>query len=108
MFMASTNILILVALISSISTVGSVIARVYDLPSKYHSAQTSYLQYADLYRDIRNRIARNHLSSEDYDLLLTEINSRLGLIEDQCLPLKLDLSGITKPEGQTVTFSPVI
>ena len=83
------DIMVASAVCSSAATVSSAVARVYDLPSKYQSAQTSWLQYGDLHRDITNRLYRNHLSSEDLDVMLTELNARLGLIEDQSLPVSV-------------------
>jgi DUF438 domain-containing protein len=82
-----TNILALVT--TSISSVGSVSVTSYDLDGKVHSHNTSYLQYTDIYRDISARLRRNGLSSEDLDNMLTELNARLGLIEDQSLPISL-------------------
>lgn len=81
------DVVILGAVLSSVATVGGAIARVYDLPGKYHSAQTTYLQLVDLNRDMTNRLLRNNLSSDDLDVMLTELNARLGLIEDASNPV---------------------
>lgn len=52
------------------------------LNQKIMAYNVSSHQYADLYRDIAITLKRNHLSSEDYDNLLIDINHRLTLIED--------------------------
>jgi magnesium-transporting ATPase (P-type) len=67
---------------TSISAIISSVVSAYELEHKLHSNQTSYLQYTDVLRDMSARIYRNGLSSEDLDYMLSEINSRLGLIED--------------------------
>ena len=67
---------------TSISAIISAISSSIDLEHKIHSHNTSNLQYNDLYRDISARLLRNGMSSEDLDNLLTEINTRMSLIED--------------------------
>lgn len=62
----------------------------YEIENKFHSHQTSYLQYVDVHRDLSARMFRNGLSSQDLDNILSELNSRLGLIEDNSLPIKID------------------
>jgi hypothetical protein len=52
------------------------------LNQKIMAYNVSSHQYADLYRDIAITLKRNHLTSEDYDNLLIDINHRLTLIED--------------------------
>jgi hypothetical protein len=80
----------IVSLISTtISTLISVGVQGYELSSKISHHQTSYLQYTDLHRDFTARLYRNHLQSKDLDGLLTELNSRLGLIEDSSLPIEI-------------------
>ena len=70
--------------VSALSSAGLV---TFELSHKIHSHQTSYLQYTDLLRDIQARLEINGLSSKDLDSMLMQMNSRLGLIEDQSLPL---------------------
>ena len=77
---------------STCSGLGSAVLNSFDLDHKIHSHNTSYLQYTDIYRDLSARIRRNGLNSEDLDNLLTEINSRLGLIEDQSLPIQISVT----------------
>ena len=74
---------------TSLSAITSAIHTSTDVEGKVHSHNTSYLQYTDIYRDISARLFRNHLQSEDLDILLSEINARLGLIEDQSLPITI-------------------
>lgn len=74
---------------TSVSAFISATKTSFDVSAKYHSHQTSFLQYVDLYRDVSARLQRNGLSSKDLDILLSEINSRLGLIEDNSLPLSV-------------------
>lgn len=87
----SPAVMIVALSATTCSGVGSAVLSSFDLEHKIHSHNTSYLQYTDIYRDISARIRRNHLSSEDLDILLTEINSRLGLIEDQSLPIRISV-----------------
>ena len=84
----SPAVLILALTTTTISGVSSAGLSAFELEHKIHSHNTSYLQYTDLYRDVSARIRRNGLNSEDLDILLTEMNSRLGLIEDQSLPIR--------------------
>ena len=85
----ASPIFMIVALTStSISSIVSAVSTAYELENKVQRHQTSYLQYADIYRDISARILRSGLSSEDLDVLLVELNVRLGLIEDNSPPLE--------------------
>ena len=84
----SPAVLIVALSATSISAISSAVHSSTDVEGKVHSHNTSYLQYTDLYRDISARLLRNGMSSQDLDNLLTEINARMGLIEDQSLPIK--------------------
>lgn len=84
----SPAVLIVALSATSISAISSAVHSSTDVEGKVHSHNTSYLQYTDLYRDISARLLRNGMSSQDLDLLLSEINARMGLIEDQSLPIK--------------------
>ena len=87
-FMPVNPVFLIVALsCTSISAISSAVHSSTDIEGKVHSHNTSYLQYTDLYRDISARLLRNNLSSEDLDNLLTEINSRMGLVEDHSEPI---------------------
>jgi len=83
----SPAILVVALSCTSISAISSAVHSATDVEGKVHSHNTSYLQYTDLYRDISARLLRNGMSSLDLDNLLTEINSRMGLIEDHSLPI---------------------
>lgn len=74
---------------TSISSLTSAVHSATDIEGIVHSHNTSYLQYTDIYRDLSARLLRNGMSSEDLDNLLSEINSRMGLIEDQSLPIRI-------------------
>lgn len=85
----ASPLFMIVALCStSVSSILSAATTAYELENKSHSHQTSYLQYTDIYRDVSARILRNNISSEDLDVLLVELNVRLGLIEDNSPPLE--------------------
>ncbi len=73
---------------TSVSSVTYAVCSSIDIEGKVHSHNTSYLQYTDLYRDVSARLLRNGMSSPDLDNLLAEINARIGLIEDNSLPIK--------------------
>ena len=75
---------------TSISAIISAVMSAYEIENKFHSHQTSYLQYVDVHRDLSACMFRNGLSSQDLDNILSELNSRLGLIEDNSLPIKID------------------
>ena len=84
------NYIMIVALITtSISSITSAITSSIDIEHKSQSHNTSNLQYNDLYRDIAARLLKNGMSSSDLDVLLSEINSRISLIEDNSLPIRL-------------------
>jgi len=83
----SHSILILALSATSISGITSAFHSSIDIEGKVHSHNTSYLQYTDLYRDISARLLRNGMTSLDLDNLLSEINARMGLIEDHSLPI---------------------
>jgi len=72
---------------TSVSGITSAIHSSIDIEGKIHSHNTSYLQYTDLYRDVSARLLRNGMSTHDLDLLLSEMNARIGLIEDSSLPI---------------------
>lgn len=76
-------VFMIVALTStSLSGVVQAILASLDIVNRIHSDNTSYLQYTDLHRNIKNILLRNNMSSTDYDDLLISINDKLGLIED--------------------------
>ena len=85
----SPAVIIIALSATSISAISSAVHSSTDIEGKVHSHSTSYLQYTDLYRDVSARLLRNNLTSEDLDNLLTEINSRMGLVEDHSEPITI-------------------
>jgi hypothetical protein len=81
--------LILGAVCSSISTIGGATKRVLNINSKYESCKTTYTQLSDLERMTRAVLVKNHLTSNDLQNLLADLNHSLSLIEDTSLPIKL-------------------
>ena len=89
-FTPSSPVFLIVALsCTSLSAISSAVHSSTDVEGKVHSHNTSYLQYTDLYRDVSARLLRNNLSSLDLDNLLSEINARIGLIEDNSEPITI-------------------
>lgn len=84
---ASPIVMIIALSTTTISGITSAITSSIDIENKIHSNNTSNLQYNDLYRDISARLLRNGMSSLDLDHLLSEINTRMSLIEDSSLPI---------------------
>lgn len=74
---------------SSLSTIIGALYSTLDLPSKATSAQTSWLQIKDLYNTYNAKLLRNHLSSQEYDTMLEEINVKIGLVLDSGLPVEV-------------------
>jgi len=87
----SDEIMILALSSTSISGILSAISSSVDFENKEHSHNTSYLQYTDIFRDMTARLLRNGLSSTDLDNLLSELNDRVGLIEDHSLPISITI-----------------
>jgi hypothetical protein len=81
--------LIIGAVCSSISTIGGATKRVMNITSKYESCKTTYTQLSDLERSTRTVLVKNHLTSNDLQNLLADLNHSLSLIEDSSLPIKL-------------------
>jgi anaerobic glycerol-3-phosphate dehydrogenase len=70
---------------TSVSTIVSAFSQALGLEQKTESHNSTYLALSDLYRDFTARLLRNHLSSEDLDTLLGELNGKVSLIEDASL-----------------------
>lgn len=89
----ASPVMIIIALTStSLSGVITATTNAIGIDDKVNSHHTSYQQYGDLYRDINARLLRNGLSSEDLDNLLSDLNTRLSLIEDNSLPISNEVS----------------
>lgn len=82
-------VIIITAVTSSLSAVGSAVLSVVDLERKSHSHQTSYLQYQDLHSSYESLLLKNHLSGDDLYNILTELNAKVGLILDSSEPVSV-------------------
>ena len=83
---------VIIALSSTtLSGIITAVSSAFEFEHKVHSHQTSYLQYSDVYREVSAHIHRNGLSSSDLDKILGDLNSRLSLIEDSSLPVRLSV-----------------
>lgn len=79
---------------SFLSIVIAGILSILGLQRKIESCNTSYLQLSDLYSNTNAILIRNGMSNRDYDVLLTSINEKLGLIYDSSLPIDISESEI--------------
>jgi hypothetical protein len=79
--------LIIGATFSSISTIGSAIKRVFELKAKGESCKTSFIQFSELERETKAMLAKNHMTSFEYSVLISDINHRISLIEDTAVPV---------------------
>ena len=70
---------------TSISATISAFSQALGLEAKTESHNSTYLALSDLTRDFSARLLRNHLTSEDLDTLLGELNGKISLIEDASL-----------------------
>lgn len=87
---SGTNITLIVCAVSnSLSAVGTAILSVVNMDNKVHSHQTSYLQFVELYDTYIAALLHDHLSGQDLDRILADINSKVGLILDNCEPIEL-------------------
>lgn len=80
--------LILGASCSTCSTVGGAVLKAIDYRGKFESCKTTYTNLADLERETRAVLVRNHLESRDYQNLIEDINHRLSLIYDSAIPVR--------------------
>jgi hypothetical protein len=78
------------AILSTLAGIVIVIQRSLNFRDKYHSYQTSSKQYSDLVRDVTVKLTKNHLRSEDYDIIISEMVERLAIIEDHTLPIDIN------------------
>ena len=62
---------------TSISGLINALVTSSNIESKYHSDNTSYLQYTDLFRSTSSILLKNHLESMDYDRLLVSLNEKM-------------------------------
>ena len=96
-FTQINEIINIVALCSSTTaTLITASVSAFELESKVYSHQTSYLQYQDMHRDLSAKLYKNGLSSKDMDAVLADLNARMGLIEDNSLPIGMNSIKIDK------------
>lgn len=87
-FTPISNMILLGALsATSTSSVLSAVSSATDLDEKISSHNTSCLQYNDIYRETQALVLRNGLSSQDLDVLISQMNEKISLIEDRSLPI---------------------
>ena len=70
---------------TSVSATLSALSQALGVEQKTESHNSTYLALSDLTRDFSARLLRNHLTSDDLDTLLGELNARISLIEDAAL-----------------------
>jgi hypothetical protein len=103
-FVPSDPHFVIVALVATTtSSFVSALSTSYDLETRVHSHQTSYLQYKDICRDMAARLFRNGLSSQDLDAMLTELNTRISLVDDSSLPIHISDSSVISNHGPKCT-----
>lgn len=86
----NTPIAIIISLVfSSLSTLIDAGYRTFEVPSKITSSQTSWLQLLDLYNTYNNKLLKNNLSSDEYENMLNDLNTRTGMIFDSSLPIDI-------------------
>lgn len=77
--------LILGASFASCSTIGTALHDSMNNETKYQITRTSYLQLSNLERESRAVLLKNHLTSEQIDDLINDMNHRIALINDSTL-----------------------
>ena len=81
--------LLIGSILTTISSVSSAVKRVVGIQAKTEQCKTSYNQLTDLLRETKIILIRNYMDSNDYQNLLTNVSSRLSLIDDSSLPIKM-------------------
>jgi hypothetical protein len=106
-FSGSHTTLILCTVSNSLSAVGTAILTVVNMDALSQSHQTSYLQFAEVHDDYIAELLVNDLNGQDLDRILTEINSKVGLILDNCEPIDLSSSlGTKSPSSSSLHLCP--
>jgi hypothetical protein len=88
-FSGSDTTLIICACSNSLSAIGTAILSVVNMEYKSHSHQTSYLQFVELHDTYTAELLVDNLCGQDLDRILTDLNSKVGLILDTCEPIEL-------------------
>ncbi len=77
--------LIVGSVFASCSAVGSAVNDSMDNQNKYLTTRTTYNQLSNLERETRSVLLKNHLTSEQLDDLLENLNHQISLIQDSSL-----------------------
>jgi hypothetical protein len=77
---------------NTVSTIITAIMSIVNIESKYHSHQTSYLQFKDLYDTYMAEILKEDIEGHDMDRILNELNTRVNIILDTCEPVSISYS----------------
>jgi hypothetical protein len=72
---------------SSVSTLFTALLSVVNFSDRKNSHKNTFRELTDLHRSITEKVLKNHLSSEDYDTILSEMNGILGIIDDNAPPI---------------------
>jgi hypothetical protein len=88
-FSGSDTTLLVCAVSNSLSAVGSAVLSVVAVEDKVHSHQTSYLQFVELYDTYFVELLKDDLNGRDLDVILTDLNAKIGLILDNCEPINI-------------------
>jgi len=71
------------AIFGSLNMVGSTVKKTVGLSNKWSESKGIYTALNDLSREITILLARNHLTSDDLDVMMNDLHHRLSLIEDR-------------------------
>jgi hypothetical protein len=106
-FSGSHTTLILCTVSNSLSALGTAILTVVNMDALSQSHQTSYLQFAEVHDDYLAELLVDDINGQDLDRILTEINSKVGLILDNCEPIDLSSSlGRKSPSSSSLQLCP--
>lgn len=82
-FSPISPVFLIVSLCSSgLSGITNACTTAYKLLDKIEDHNRTYLQYSDIIRDVNLKIKKNHLTSEGYDDIISDLNTVVSLIED--------------------------
>ena len=84
------SILIVSAVFSSISTLGSAARVSFKIARKHQTNKDAYLNLTILIRDIERFLSSDDNDVDDCDSFISEINNRLCLIEDSVSLIRTD------------------
>lgn len=73
---------------STLNFIGSAIVKTYELHRKYSDATTVYHQLTDIKSEVLIVLGKNHLSSEDVQFLLVDLQHRMALISERSTLVK--------------------